>query len=54
MQMIEISLLGEVNKDYFKERYTADPTVLFRIFNYVPSISKEAPDGEFGCGEYYL
>lgn len=37
MQLIAISLLGEDQKDYFKERYTSDPTVLFRIFNYVPS-----------------
>jgi isopenicillin N synthase-like dioxygenase len=37
--------------DYFLERYTRDPTVLFRIFNYPPSTA--APDeSELGVGEH--
>lgn len=37
--------------DYFLERYTRDPTVLFRIFNYPPSIAG-AHDNELGVGEH--
>ena len=37
--------------DYFLERYTRDPTVLFRIFNYPPS-SADAHDDELGVGEH--
>jgi isopenicillin N synthase-like dioxygenase len=37
--------------DYFLERYTRDPTVLFRIFNYPPS-SAAAHDDELGVGEH--
>jgi isopenicillin N synthase-like dioxygenase len=37
---------------YFEERYTRDPTILFRIFNYPPD--GEAPSGEprWGVGEH--
>jgi isopenicillin N synthase-like dioxygenase len=34
--------------DYFLDRYTRDPTVLFRIFNYPPSATCE----DFGVGEH--
>jgi isopenicillin N synthase-like dioxygenase len=37
--------------DYFLERYTGDPTVLFRIFNYPPS-TPLADENEFGVGEH--
>jgi isopenicillin N synthase-like dioxygenase len=37
--------------DYFLERYTRDPTVLFRIFNYPPA-SADAHDKELGVGEH--
>jgi isopenicillin N synthase-like dioxygenase len=37
--------------DYFLERYTRDPTVLFRIFNYPPSAAS-AHDSELGVGEH--
>ena len=37
--------------DYFLERYTRDPTVLFRIFNYPPS-TVGAHDRELGVGEH--
>ena len=37
--------------DYFLERYTRDPTVLFRIFDYPPS-SADAHDDELGVGEH--
>jgi isopenicillin N synthase-like dioxygenase len=37
--------------DYFLDRYTRDPTVLFRIFNYPPSIAG-AHDDELGVGEH--
>lgn len=38
-------------QDYFLERYTRDPTVLFRIFNYPPSTA-DAHDNELGVGEH--
>ncbi len=37
--------------DYFLDRYTRDPTVLFRIFNYPPSAAL-ADENEFGVGEH--
>src|SRR5260370_14391962 len=37
--------------DYFLERYTRDPTVLFRIFNYPPSTAS-ADENELGVGEH--
>jgi isopenicillin N synthase-like dioxygenase len=39
----------DLDADYFAEGYTADPTVLFRIFHYPPS----APDSDdWGVGEH--
>ena len=38
-------------RDYFHERYTRDPTVLFRIFNYPPS-TPGADENELGVGEH--
>ena len=38
-------------QDYFLERYTRDPTVLFRIFNYPPSTAG-ADENELGVGEH--
>uniref|UniRef100_UPI003FA61544 2-oxoglutarate-dependent ethylene/succinate-forming enzyme n=1 Tax=unidentified TaxID=32644 RepID=UPI003FA61544 len=35
--------------DYFRERYTADPTVLFRIFHYPPPPDA---DDQWGVGEH--
>jgi isopenicillin N synthase-like dioxygenase len=37
--------------DYFLERYTRDPTVLFRIFNYPPATAS-ANEDELGVGEH--
>jgi isopenicillin N synthase-like dioxygenase len=37
--------------DYFLERYTRDPTVLFRIFNYPPSTAL-TDENELGVGEH--
>jgi isopenicillin N synthase-like dioxygenase len=37
--------------NYFLERYTRDPTVLFRIFNYPPATA-DAHDDELGVGEH--
>ncbi len=37
--------------DYFLDRYTSDPTVLFRIFNYPPS-TLGADENELGVGEH--
>jgi isopenicillin N synthase-like dioxygenase len=38
-----------LGRDYFLERYTRDPTVLFRIFNYPPAT---ATAGGLGVGEH--
>ena len=38
-------------QDYFLERYTRDPTVLFRVFNYPPSTAG-ADENELGVGEH--
>ncbi len=40
-----------LSRDYFLERYTRDPTVLFRIFNYPPSTAG-ADEHELGVGEH--
>ena len=40
-----------LRQDYFLERYTSDPTVLFRIFNYPPSTAG-ADENELGVGEH--
>ncbi len=40
-----------LERDYFVERYTRDPTVLFRIFNYPPSHAS-ADDDKLGVGEH--
>lgn len=49
--MSGIALSLGLNKDYFAERYTAEPLTLFRIFNYPPAT---APDEEvqWGVGEH--
>ncbi|MGH9885030.1 MAG: isopenicillin N synthase family dioxygenase [bacterium] len=40
----------ELEPDYFAKRYTADPLILFRIFNYPAPISSQV--GEWGVGEH--
>ncbi len=40
-----------LRQDYFLKRYTRDPTVLFRIFNYPPSTAG-ADENELGVGEH--
>ncbi len=40
-----------LRRDYFLERYTRDPTVLFRIFNYPPA-TVGATENELGVGEH--
>jgi isopenicillin N synthase-like dioxygenase len=41
----------DLDADYFATGYTAEPTVLFRIFHYPPS-PPDAPDDEWGVGEH--
>jgi isopenicillin N synthase-like dioxygenase len=48
--MAAIALSLDLPEDYFSRRYTADPLILFRIFNYpAPARSKV---GEWGVGEH--
>ncbi len=49
MEGLALSLGLEAS--YFADRYTADPLVLFRIFNY-PSRSPAATDVQWGVGEH--
>jgi isopenicillin N synthase-like dioxygenase len=47
-----IALSLGLNESYFADRYTADPLVLFRIFNYPPAPASEDPDSAWGVGEH--
>jgi isopenicillin N synthase-like dioxygenase len=47
--MAEIALSLGLPASYFAERYTADPLILFRIFNYPPA---EDPTDSWGVGEH--
>ena len=44
-----VALSLGLDADYFARTYTADPTVLFRVFHYPPA---RAVDGEWGVGEH--
>jgi isopenicillin N synthase-like dioxygenase len=44
-----VALSLRLDEDYFADTYTADPTVLFRVFHYPPA---RAVDGEWGVGEH--
>jgi len=41
-----------LNESYFAERYTNDPLILFRIFNYPPDATRIAEDQSWGVGEH--
>ncbi|HEV2779842.1 MAG TPA: 2-oxoglutarate and iron-dependent oxygenase domain-containing protein [Actinophytocola sp.] len=47
--MSGIALSLDLDEHYFADRYTADPLILFRIFNY-PAVP--AADGSWGVGEH--
>jgi len=50
-----IALSLDLPLDYFAQRYTADPLILFRIFNYPsahPSRIPEGADVQWGVGEH--
>lgn len=44
-----IALSLGLDESYFAERYTGDPLILFRIFNYPPQVSEEQ---SWGVGEH--
>jgi polar amino acid transport system ATP-binding protein len=46
-----IALSLDLEASYFADRYTADPLILFRMFNY-PSRSVPAGDAQWGVGEH--
>jgi polar amino acid transport system ATP-binding protein len=48
--MAAIALSLDLPEDYFASRYTADPLILFRIFNY--PAPERAPVGQWGVGEH--
>ncbi|MFG1959834.1 isopenicillin N synthase family dioxygenase [Nonomuraea sp. NPDC049028] len=48
--MSGIALSLELPEDYFRTGYTADPTILFRIFHYPPAVPDDAD--AWGVGEH--
>jgi len=48
--MSGVALSLNLHRDFFKNRYTADPFVLFRIFHYPPVPPNE--EGALGAGEH--
>lgn len=47
-----IALSLGLEETYFADRYTAEPLILFRIFNYPPPAREAAPEPAFGVGEH--
>jgi len=50
--MAAISLSLGLEESYFAERYTSDPLILFRIFNYPPHPSPSDGEKKWGVGEH--
>ena len=50
--MAGVALSLGLERTYFAERYTTDPLILFRIFNYPPDRSVDAPEPQWGVGEH--
>jgi isopenicillin N synthase-like dioxygenase len=50
--MAGISLSLRLPDSYFAEHYTAEPLILFRIFNYPPAAKSRDGDSDFGVGEH--
>ena len=50
MEGIALSL--ELPADYFARRYTADPLILFRLFNYPSRAVPAGTDAQWGVGEH--
>lgn len=47
-----IALSLGLEESYFADRYTRDPLVLFRIFNYPPDSSRSDAEPQWGVGEH--
>jgi isopenicillin N synthase-like dioxygenase len=50
--MSGIALSLRLPASYFEDRYTADPLVLFRIFNYPPDVAPPDHEQRWGVGEH--
>ncbi|MUH00392.1 isopenicillin N synthase family oxygenase [Scytonema sp. UIC 10036] len=50
--MAGIALSLELEESYFSDRYTKDPLILFRIFNYPPNPSLSEDKRQWGVGEH--
>ncbi|MBH8575532.1 isopenicillin N synthase family oxygenase [Nostocaceae cyanobacterium CENA369] len=50
--MASIALSLALEESYFADRYTKDPLILFRIFNYPPNPSLSEAKSEWGVGEH--
>lgn len=47
-----LALSLQLQEDYFAEHYTADPTILFRIFHYPPASHTATVPATWGVGEH--
>ena len=47
-----VALSLGLNRDYFRERYMADPLTLFRVFHYPPVARKPEAEEQWGVGEH--
>jgi isopenicillin N synthase-like dioxygenase len=49
-----VALSLGLDADYFARTYTAEPTILFRVFHYPPAraVEVEGGEGEWGVGEH--
>ena len=47
-----IALSLGLEESYFADRYTADPLILFRVFNYPPNPSRPGREPRWGVGEH--
>jgi isopenicillin N synthase-like dioxygenase len=50
--MASIALSLGLEESYFADRYTKDPLILFRIFNYPPNLSLSEAKSQWGVGEH--
>jgi isopenicillin N synthase-like dioxygenase len=50
--MAGIALSLGLDESYFADRYTSDPLILFRIFNYPPDLPRAEPAPQWGVGEH--
>ncbi len=50
--MAGIAISLGLEESYFADRYTGDPLILFRIFNYPPNLTPQGGEESWGVGEH--